>query len=163
MRVYRHYSWIFVAISVILTASVAGGLVQTLGTLSVDAVCKAAFLLMIYVVLEALPFVALRWKTVVDDEAVTQHWFLNTYRIPLAEITGVERDAGFARWFLRLRTGEKSFEVLPCYVYQRPGGPLGAKPPRKLLALQTDIDQRRKIGRPVSSPPRGCGHGSSHE
>ncbi|GAA4586251.1 hypothetical protein BJY16_007843 [Actinoplanes octamycinicus] len=142
MRVYRHYSWIFVAVTVIMTASVVAGLVQLLAEPSIDTISKSAFLLMIYAAVLAFPFVALRWKTVVDDEAVTQHWFLNTYRIPLAEITGIERDADFARWFLRLRTGERSFEVIPCYVFRNPGGAFNLTPPRVLAAVQADIESR---------------------
>jgi hypothetical protein len=79
---------------------------------------------------------------VVDDENVTQHWITSTYRIPLAEITGLERDADSHRWYLRVRTGEKTFEVIPCYVFRRPGGPFNTAPPRTLLAVQADIEAR---------------------
>lgn len=141
-RVHRHIAWLFMIVIVFLTASFGAGLVEVLGELSVAAVCKAAFLILMYAVLVAFPIGTLRWRTVVDDEAVTQHWILNTYRIPLAEITGLERDGDFSRWFLRIHAGERTYEVIPCYVFRRPGGAFSPGPPRTLLAVEADIRSR---------------------
>ncbi|KUL37575.1 hypothetical protein [Actinoplanes awajinensis] len=150
-RVYRHVPWLFAAglIVAALTGAVGAGLVTLLHELSVATVCKAAVALLFYVVVVAFPLLSFRWRTVIDDEAVTQHWITRTYRIPLAEITGLERDAAAHRWFLRIHAGEKTFEVIPCPVYRRPGGAFGATPPRTLLAAEADLEARLNHHQPA--------------
>ena len=139
---YRHISWAFLAVIAILTFSFGASLVALLREVNIATICKAAFLILIYLVLVAFPVLSLRWRTVIDDENVTQHWITSTYRIRIAEITGLERDADSHRWYLRIRTGEKTFEVIPCYVLRRPGGAFNTAPPRTLLAVEADIETR---------------------
>ncbi|MFI1988788.1 hypothetical protein [Actinoplanes sp. NPDC020271] len=141
-RIHRYVSWQFAVIVVVLTASFGGALAQVLGEEAIAAATKAPFLILVYVVLVAFPVLSLRRRTVVDDEAVTQHWITSSYRIPLDEITGIERDGDYYRWFLRVRAGERTFEVIPCYVFRRPGGVFSPGPPRALLAAEDDIRRR---------------------
>lgn len=91
----------------------------------------------------AFLLLSLRIRTVVDDEAVTQHWISRSYRIPLDEITGIETDEGVGRWFLRLHCGERTFEVIPCpTVLWMLAQAIG--PPRALLACRADIERSRQ-------------------
>jgi hypothetical protein len=85
-------------------------------------------------------FLVLFWRvrTVVDDTGVTQHWIRRSYRVPLAEITGIEADNGAGRWFLRLYCGERTFEIMPCFPALLGIG--GGAPPRALIALRLNLE-----------------------
>src|SRR5687767_5070504 len=108
MRSYRHVPWL-VWCSVFLLA-LAGGLVAVIASVianpAVDTVSKAVFGVFLIVLFGAFPLASFRMRTVIDDEAVTQHWITSRYRIPLDEITGVElADDGSHRWFVRVFRG----------------------------------------------------------
>jgi putative Ca2+/H+ antiporter (TMEM165/GDT1 family) len=146
MTTYRHRAWVVVT-AVFLAADLAGLVSVVAGTLTdwafastVKGVVSAFFLLVVAAVLVA----GLRIRTEVDSEAVTQHWVTRSFRIPFAEITGVEVAHAMRRSFLRVRCGERTYEVLPC-IWTRPswlGDPV--REPPGLLELEAVLGQRRK-------------------
>jgi hypothetical protein len=144
IRTYRHLPWLGWC-TFFLVAFGAGGVAAIVSMVrepAVDTITKGLFGLMLVVLFGAFPAGSFRIRTVVDDEAVTQHWITRSYRIPLNEITGLELDDGVQRWFLRVRQGEKTFEIIPCMVIFRPHGLLFPRPPRALFAVEADLTER---------------------
>ena len=144
-RVYHHRPWrIFAGCGVLLFAGLTVPIgqhalrplrIESVPILFVGVTPLAAMILFL--------LLSMRIRTVVDDEAVTQHWISRSFRIPLDEITAVETDEALGRWFVRLRRGERTYEVIPCQTTRTVfAGASG--PPRALIACRADIERSRQ-------------------
>ncbi|WP_328476587.1 hypothetical protein OHA21_22270 [Actinoplanes sp. NBC_00393] len=143
-RTYRYRPWL--AWSAVVLLFTIGFAVPVVGYVfreaSIAAVAKAFLILVPLTAFAAFLIGGCRVRTVIDDEAITQHWITSTYRIPYAEITGLERDASSSRWFLRILRGEQTYEVIPCQQMALLGGLLQPGPPLVLLAVEAEIEAR---------------------
>lgn len=94
--------------------------------------------------LAADAFFLLYWRvrTVVDAHGITQHWIRTSHHIPFAEITDLEAQHYFARWFLRIYcTGGRTFEVIPSPNVLPGYLALAIGPPRALAACCRHIER----------------------
>jgi hypothetical protein len=78
-----------------------------------------------------------RIRTVVDDTGITQYWVRRSYRVLFTEVTAIETEYGLGRWFLRIHSGERTAEFVPCHMLLSGRG----VPPRTLRAARLDIDR----------------------
>ncbi|WP_306204484.1 hypothetical protein [Actinoplanes sp. RD1] len=142
-RTYRHWPWIVVNAAILL------GVAALMVTLVVRAVRAPGFELVVTTTLAEvlLAVIALllvrsrRIRTEIDDTAVTQHWVTRSFRIPFDEITAVEVTPEWGRWFLRIRCGERTYEVIPCHNIMFSIRPAN-RPPRALSAVLDDLELR---------------------
>lgn len=143
VRVYRHRP--FLAATVLGLLLVAAGIWTIVSWFvrgpSYESGVKA--LLFLVPLLAFAAFLVLSWRvrTVVDDTGVTQYWIRRSYRVPFAEITGIEVDYGSGRWFLRVHSGERSAEIIPCHIVRPWSRGAAGVPPRTLIDVRVDLEQ----------------------
>lgn len=148
-RTYRYLPWLGWC-SFLLLALASGAVLIVLPVIrepSADTGAKAAFGVFLAVVFALFPLGSFRMRTVIDDEAITQHWITRSYRIPLDEVTDVELAGGDHRWFLRVFRGEQTYEIIPCLVIAAPSGYLGPRPPAVLSEVADDLETRLRGSR----------------
>lgn len=142
---YRHLPWLgWSALLLLLLGLVTVPiLTAAFSAPSVRTVAAAYTGLLPITALGTLLVLGCRVRTVVDDEGITQYWITRSYRIRWDEVTGLERDGAFYRWFLRVycRDG-RTFEIIPCQMLVSPGGPLSPRPPKAMLAVEAIVEQR---------------------
>jgi len=145
MRTYRHVPWL-VASTVVLLID-AGWI----GALLYRGFADPSYEYWVKAVLFLLPLGAFayflvgqfRVRTVIDDEAVTQHWITKSFRIPLHEITGMEMDEAGRRFFLRVFRGEETYELIPCHTVL---APFAVKAPRALVRVEAELHRLTGAG-----------------
>ena len=145
MRTYRHVPWLVASMVVLLVDA------SWIGALVFRGVENPSYEYWVKAVLFLLPLGAfayflvgqLRIRTVIDDEAVTQHWITKSFRIPLDEITGMEMDEAGRRHFLRVFRGEETYEIIPCHTVW---GPFAAKAPRALTRVEAELHRLTGAG-----------------
>ncbi|MEV6345477.1 hypothetical protein [Actinoplanes sp. NPDC051851] len=142
---YRHLPWL--GWSSFLLLIFGSGAVRMAATAisspSINSVASAYTGLLLISPIIGFLALGFRVRTIVDDEAITQQWYLRAHRVPFTEITAVERDASSKRWFLRVHCGTETFEVIPCQLMVTAGGPFSPHPPKAMLAVEEAISQRR--------------------
>jgi hypothetical protein len=143
-RAYRHRPWLvfsFVA-PALLVAMAAPAVRPAIQTPGIESVAAGIVILAPLSALAAFLLLGSRVRTIVDDEGITQHWILRHHRMEFIDITGIEVDRAFRRWFLRVRCGEQTFEVIPCQTILWSGMSEALGPPRAMQACMDDIERR---------------------
>ena len=81
-------------------------------------------------------------RTLVDDSGVTQHWLTRSFHVPWDEITGLEIEHVYGRWFLRVLGDDRTIEIIPCHTYLPMYLSDAIGRPRALRAALADIEHR---------------------
>ncbi|WP_412734323.1 hypothetical protein [Krasilnikovia sp. MM14-A1259] len=142
-RVYRHRPFLALCAACLLLDAAGIGQILTWAAHHPDLGSILRAMLGVLLLLAFAAFLVLSWRvrTVVDDTGITQHWITRSYRIPFAEITAIELEHVWRRWFLRIRCGEKTFEIIPCHTVLFHALSSAIGPPRALLAARNDIER----------------------
>lgn len=151
-RVFRHRPFLVVTGACLLLVGFSGYQIVgwVVGHHDFASVVKAFLLLMLLLAFALFLVAFWRVRTVVDDGGVTQYWISRSYRMAYEEITAIELDHAYRRWFLRVRCGERTFEVIPCHTFSPFELSSAARPPRAILAVHRAIEEAWP--RELSSP-----------
>jgi hypothetical protein len=110
VRVYRHRPWL--VLNTLVAVFMGGWIVALIGYAvrapSIETVAKVLLLLVPLGAFEAYLVLAFRIRTVVDGTGITQQWILRSYRMPYAEVTGLEPVHTYLRWYLRVHCGDRA-------------------------------------------------------
>ena len=144
VRVYRHRPWLVLLtlVALALAAVVVKVVTMTVAEPGIQQVSRAVLVTAPLLVAAALCLLAYRIRTVIDDDGVTQHWVTRSFHVRFADITGVEVDHVYTRWFVRLYRGDETFEVIPCHTVLLHALSEVIGPPRALVYARADIDRR---------------------
>ncbi|GAB1639783.1 hypothetical protein [Krasilnikovia sp. MM14-A1259] len=142
-RVYRHRPFLAACAACLVFDTVGIGQLLTWAAHhpDLDSVLRAALGILLLLAFAAFLVLSWRVRTIVDDTGITQHWITRSYRMPYAEITAIEQEHVWQRWFLRVRCGEKTFEIIPCHTVLSHAFSGAIGPPRALLAARDDIER----------------------
>jgi hypothetical protein len=143
-RTYRHRPWLVLSIvvPVLLVAMAAPAVRTAIQNPGIDSVATAIVVLAPLSALAAFLLLGCRVHTTVDDDGITQHWILRHYRMEFTDLPAIEVDRAFRRWFLRVRRGEQTIEIIPCQTILWPGLSEALGPPRAMQACMADIERR---------------------
>jgi hypothetical protein len=143
-RTYRHVPWL-VGLSIITVGAVAALVRIVVGTAaqpSLESVLKA--LLGVLLLTVVIAFAVLNWRvrTVVDAGGVTQYWMTRSFHVLWTEITALEVEHVYSRWFIRATCGDSTYEIITCPTYLPSYLSDAIGRPRALRAALADIEHR---------------------